>query len=102
MAIIYGTKENFNDEIAKGKVLVDFYAEWCGPCKMISPILEELESSMDDLKVIKVDVDNEQEIAANYGVMAMPTMLIFKDGQKVDQKVGAMSKEDLQAWIEQH
>ncbi len=101
MAIIYGKKENFNEEISTGKVLVDFYAEWCGPCKMISPILEELESSMDDLKVIKVDVDNEQEIAAHHGVMAMPTMIIFKDGQKVDQKVGAMSKEDLQTWIEQ-
>ncbi len=102
MAIVYGTKANFDEEIAKGRVLVDFYAEWCGPCKMISPILEELEVTMDDLKVIKVDVDNEQEIAANYGVMAMPTMLIFKDGQKVDQKVGAMAKDDLQAWIEQH
>lgn len=101
MAIINGTIENFDKEIESGKVLVDFYADWCGPCKMISPILEELEATMNDLKVIKVDVDTQQEIASKYGVMAMPTMIIFKDGNKMDQKVGALAKEDLQTWIEQ-
>ncbi len=100
MSIIYANNENFKTEISSGIVLVDFYAEWCGPCKMLEPILEEIVKDLPDLKVIKVDVDNYQSIAGEYGVMSMPTMLLFKDGQKVDQKIGLTSKEDLKSWIE--
>lgn len=100
MAIIEGTKDNFNEEIKKGKVLVDFYAEWCGPCKILSPLLEQISEELTDLNIVKVDVDNEQEIAMENGVLAMPTMILFKDGIKVDQKVGVMEKEDLKNWIE--
>ncbi len=100
MEIIYANSENFKSEIATGKVVVDFYADWCGPCQMLSPILEELNQEIADLKIVKVDVDNSQDIAMEYGVMSMPTMILFKDGEKKDQKIGLSSKEDLKTWIE--
>lgn len=99
MAIIYANNDNFNEEIKSGKVLVDFYADWCGPCQMLSPILEKVEAEEKDLKVIKVDVDKFQEIAAKYKVMSMPTMILFEDGVVKDQKVGLISIEDLKTWI---
>ena len=91
---------NFNEEITNTDtlVLVDFYANWCGPCKMLSPVLEELENSR-GVKVVKVDVDKNEEVARNYGVMSIPTLIMFKNGELVDKKVGYMSIELLSDWI---
>lgn len=101
MAIIYANGDNFDASIENGITLVDFYAEWCGPCKMLSPILEMLDQEQTKVQIIKVDVDADPAIAQRYGVMSMPTMIVFKDGEKVDQKVGLLSKEALEAWFEQ-
>lgn len=92
------TSEDFNASIANGVCLVDFYADWCGPCQMLGPILESVDAKV-DANIFKVDVDSSQEIAAEYGVMSLPTMLLFKDGQKVDQKVGALQEDVLIEWI---
>ena len=84
--------QEFNNLVNDEFVLVDFYANWCGPCKMLSPVLEELENSR-GVKVVKVDVDKNEEVARNYGVMSIPTLIMFKNGELVDKKVGYMSIE---------
>ncbi len=99
MSIVYSNSESFKKDIEKGTVLVDFYADWCGPCKMLEPILQEIDGSS-NLSIVKVDVDKYQDIASDYGVMSMPTMILFKDGEQKAQKIGLTSKEDLEAWIE--
>lgn len=88
-------QENFKQEVLdyKGIVFVDFHAEWCGPCKMTGPIIEELSDEMKDVKFVKIDVDANQEIAAQYSVFSIPTFLIFKNGVVANQFVGAMGKE---------
>ena len=88
------TNSTFNELIADDKlVIVDFWATWCGPCRMISPILDELEEEMaDQITVVKVNVDDADEIAAQYRIMSIPTLLFFKNGQIVDKTVGAMPK----------
>lgn len=83
--------EDFNELIKNGVSLVDFYAEWCGPCKMLGPVLESIEDK--DLQIIKVDVDKHQELARSYGVMSVPTMFIIKDGDIKQQLVGFLPKE---------
>ena len=85
--IKYLEKNNFNEEIKDGKVLVDFYADWCGPCKMLGEVLLELE----DLNILKVNVDEHPEIAKEYGVMSIPTLIIFKEGQEVNKNIGFMN-----------
>ena len=100
--IVKLTQENFAAEVLKAPmpVLVDFWAEWCGPCKMIGPILEELADEYGSrLKVGKVNIDQEQGLAAEYGVRAIPTLLLFQQGQVADQMVGLRSKRDLKASI---
>lgn len=93
MAAIVLTKDNFEKEISTGLTMVDMWAEWCGPCKMLSPIIEELADEMKDkLKVAKLDVDAEPELAGLYGVQSIPTLLLFKDGKLVDRSVGAVPK----------
>jgi thioredoxin 1 len=100
MALVL-TEENFEAEVINsGKaVLVDFWAEWCGPCKMISPIIDELAAELGDAVVVgKVEVDNAQALAAKYGVRSIPFLLFFKDGEVKDQIVGAnVTKESLKA-----
>ena len=88
------TTSTFNELIADDKlVIVDFWATWCGPCRMISPILDELEEEMaDQIAVVKVNVDDADEIAAQFRIMSIPTLLFFKNGQIVDKTVGAMPK----------
>ncbi len=95
MAVAHIDKDSFQKEVLeqKGVVFVDFYAEWCGPCKMTSPILEELSGEMKDIKFVKVDVDQNPDLASLYSVFSIPTFLVFKDGKAINQFVGAMGKE---------
>ena len=98
--IVNLTQENFDAEVLKAStpVLVDFWAEWCGPCKMIAPVLDELaEEHAGQVKIGKVNIDQQQELAAQYGVRAIPTLLLFHQGQVADQMVGLRSKRDLKA-----
>ena len=98
--IVTLTQENFAAEVLKGAtpVLVDFWAEWCGPCKMIGPILDELAAEYDGkVKIGKVNVDDQQALAAQYGIRSIPTLLLFHQGQVADQMVGLRSKRDLKA-----
>jgi len=97
--IIHLEKENFNDLIAKGKVLVDFYAEWCGPCKMMGPVLEEISSKKSDLVIVKVNVDEHPDLAREYGVMSIPSLLYFENGNMVNKHVGYMPSEMLINWF---
>ena len=93
MSVIYATEETFAQEISSGLVLVDFYADWCGPCKMIAPVLDELATELEGtVKIVKVNVDNCQSVAAEYKVMSIPTLILFKDGQAVQQTVGFQPK----------
>ncbi len=101
--IVTLTQENFPTEVLKAStpVLVDFWAEWCGPCKMIGPILDELAEEYDGrVKIGKVNVDQQVALAAEYSVRAIPTLLLFKEGQVADQMVGLRSKRDLKASLE--
>ncbi len=85
---------NFNDTIKEGVTLVDFWAPWCGPCRMIAPVIEELAEDFDGkAKICKVNTDEEQDIAIQYGIRSIPTILFFKDGQLVDQMIGAAGKQ---------
>ena len=103
MAIVDVTDKNFTQETAEGLVLVDFWAPWCGPCKMIAPVLEELDGELGDkVKIAKLNVDDNQETAGKYGVMSIPTLLLMKDGNVVDQVVGFQPKEALAELVDKH
>ena len=103
MAALQLTEKNFESEVLKSPnpVLVDLWAEWCGPCKMIGPIIDEIASEMQGkLKVAKVNVDNEGNLAAQFNIMSIPTLLVFKNGEVVNQIIGAMPKAQLLAKIQ--
>lgn len=98
MSVIKLTSENFENEVIKSNVpvLVDFWAEWCGPCKMQSPIVDDLANTMDGkLKVCKVNVDEESELASKYGIMSIPTLMFFKNGEVFNTVVGLHSKDEI-------
>ncbi|MGE0267931.1 MAG: thioredoxin [Candidatus Omnitrophota bacterium] len=98
MGTTHLTEQNFKAEVINSKipVLVDFWAEWCGPCRMIAPIIDELAKDLNGrLKVTKLNVDEAQALAAEYNIMSIPTILIFKGGELVEEIVGAMSKEQM-------
>lgn len=103
MAILHVTDNTFKGESSEGLVLADFWAPWCGPCKMIAPVLEELDSEMgEQVKIIKLDVDDNPETARSFQIMSIPTLLLFKDGKVVDQVVGFQPKEALAKLISKH
>ena len=95
------TKENFDQEVlmAKEPVLVDFWAAWCMPCKMLSPIVDQVASERSDVKVCKINIDDEGELAIRYGVMSIPTLIVFKNGEITNKSIGLISKEDILALI---
>jgi thioredoxin 1 len=102
MSALHVTNENFDKEVLSSDlpVLVDFWAEWCGPCRMIGPIIDEIAKDLQGkLKVVKVNVDEAQDVAGNYRIMSIPTLLLFKGGEVVTQVVGAMPKDQLLAKI---
>ena len=96
MEIIHLKNENF-EELIKEKILVDFYANWCGPCKMIAPELEKVESN---IKVVKVDVDEFEDLARTYGVMSIPTLILFEGGKEVKRNIGFMDKDRIEKFID--
>lgn len=102
MSVLHINRESFEKIIAQdGKtVLVDFWATWCGPCRMIAPVLEEVAKERPDVTVCKVDVDEERELALEYGVSSIPTLLVFRDGKLVNQSIGAMPKERILAMLQ--
>ena len=92
-------KEVLNEE---GVVVVDFFATWCGPCKMLAPVFESVSGEVSDAKFVKVDIDESLELAQKFGISTVPTMMIFKDGKVVDKLVGFMPKESLKSKVEAH
>ena len=103
--IIELTDENFETrlKLADKPVLVDYWAEWCGPCKMVAPVLEDLSEELKDkLTIAKLDVDNNKDSAIKQKVMSIPTLILFKNGDPIDQRIGALTKSQLKEFLEQH
>ena len=94
--MIHLEKEDFNELISNGFHLVDFYAEWCGPCKMLAPILEEMADNVD---IIKVNVDEHEDLAREYGVMSIPTLVLLEKGKEVKRNIGFLPKEEIEKFL---
>lgn len=97
MAIIHSNQEEFKELIKDELVIVDFFATWCGPCRMLGTVLDEIK---DEYKIVKIDVDECSEIAKEYGVMSVPTIIKFKNGIEIEKNIGFLPKEQLVEWIE--
>ena len=97
MDILKVTSENFEEEVLKSEkvVLVDFYADWCGPCKMLSPVMEEIAQENEDIKVVKINIDNQRDLALDYDVMSIPTVVAIKNGEEIDRLVGFADKSEI-------
>jgi len=95
MSVISIGKNDFEKEVlnSEKKVLVDFYASWCGPCRMLAPIINEISDERSDIKVVKINVDDEPELASEFGVMSIPTLIVFENGKAVDRMMGARPKD---------
>ena len=104
MAVVKLTAENFEKEVLQSEkpVLVDFYADWCGPCQMMGPVVEEISNEVNDAKVCKINIDEQMSIAQKYGVMSIPTFIVFKNGDVADKKMGAMPKSAVLSMLGQY
>ena len=104
MSTIAVTDETFDAEVLKSEnlVLVDFWAQWCGPCKQLGPVLEELSNENEGVKIVKMDIDENPEAPTKYGVRSIPTMLLVKGGEVVSTKMGNKPKAELEAWIAEY
>ena len=98
----YLKDEDFKEEIKNGLTLVDFYADWCGPCQMIAPIVEEISNEVKDLTVIKVNVDEREDVARLYGVMSIPTLILFRNGEMEQKQIGFVPKDSIMKWFNQN
>ena len=98
--MIIANDNNFNEVVNEEFVLVDFFATWCGPCKMLAPVFEELSGEMEEVNFFKVDVDQALDIARKYAITTVPTMIIFKDGEVVDKMIGFLPKEHIKSKIQ--
>ena len=103
MIIHVNDLKEFNEKIASGRVLVDFFATWCGPCKMLAPVLEEIDQRQEagDLLIVKVDVDEASDIAMKFGIQSIPTLILFEDGKAIDHAMGYMPKPQLLNFLKQ-
>lgn len=101
MEVMSVSNKNFEEEVLKSdkKVLIDFYADWCGPCKMLSPIVEEFANNNNDVKVVKVNIDDNQELAVKYGVSSIPTLIVIENGEIKNIRVGLMSKSEIEELV---
>ena len=101
MSVIHVNKNNYGQEVLNSDkpVLLDFWASWCGPCRMVSPIVDEIAAERSDMKVCKINVDEEQELATQFGVMSIPTLVVMKNGQVVNQAIGARPKAQILAML---
>ena len=101
MSAINVNRNNFNQEVLNSDkpVLMDFWAPWCGPCRMVAPLVEEIAEERPDIKVVKINVDEEQELAMRFGVMSIPTLVVMKNGQVVNQAIGARPKAQILAML---
>ena len=101
MKALHINKENFHKEVLNSDrpVLLDFFASWCGPCRMVGPILDEIADEREDIKVCKVDIDEQPELASRYRIMSVPTIMVLKDGQVVEQSIGAKPKHQILAMV---
>ena len=102
MELMHVSQKDFDKEVVKSEkpVLVDFFATWCGPCKMLGPVLEEVADETDALKIVKVDIDQNMDLAQSFGIMSVPTLIMFKDGEEFDRQIGFRPKEQLLEMIE--
>ena len=101
MSVINVNSENFQEEVLNSEkpVLVDFWASWCGPCRMVSPIVDEIAAERSDIKVVKINVDEQPELAGRFGIMSIPTLLVMKGGEVVAQSMGAKPKNQILAML---
>ncbi len=99
-SLVQITEENFSSFIASGTCLVDFYADWCGPCRMMAPILEELSQEVKEAKIGKLDIDKAQKIAAQFKITSVPTLIVFQEGKEVSRVIGLKDKEEIQELIQ--
>lgn len=101
MEIMKVSKENFEKEVLQSdkKVLIDFYADWCGPCKMLSPIVAEFAKENDTVKVVKINIDENEELAVQYGVMSIPTLVVIENGETKNTSVGLISKSEIEELV---
>ena len=102
MGLIHFKDEDFNEIIGKGVVVVDFYANWCGPCKMLAPIIEDLAKELDDVSFVKINVDENDELAREYSIMSIPTLIFSKDGKLINKHIGLINADRIKSIIDEN